>query len=520
MKSTQRGNVVQKLRRAVIFSSRVLKPAARGWNVLEKYLKFIKGGKPDEAKTKAGKPAADGKPTAASTLAGVPLLDPSARPVEDEVVDTGRFAADSVVASVLEVRTSGQTSNLETLRQKIIGRQPVLDRSQHIIGYELLLRSKMQPTNRDPDADLRHMQDEALVRCLAGLDIERLLEDKIAFISISPSMLGHPLLLDLPRKGVVLAVSPDEAKLDESLARCRELRSLGYQIALDGFDGKRALTPFFALAAYIRADISKFNAIELERLTERFQDKSGLKLVATSVATEDDFAAARKVGFHRFEGNYFTSLRPAMPPSVESDRIRVLELLNMVKNQANISKLEEGFKHDPVLSYKLLSYINAPVNAFSQQIRSIAHALVILGHDQLYRWLTLLLFTSGTVDSRSRALMQNALVRARMTELLGQDRLPAPEREGLFIVGIFSLLDVLLNTPMEQALGRLKLPELVVAALARREGVYAPFLGLAVACEQADEDAIVRFADACGMAAHEVNTAQVKALIWAGEIDS
>ena len=111
-------------------------------------------------------------------------------------------------------------------------------------------------------------------------------------------------------------------------------------------------------------------------------------------------------------------------------------------------------------------------NGFQQPIRSIAHALVIIGYKQLYRWLTLL-STSGKADPRSKALLQNALVRARMTELLGQKKLSPAEREGLFIVGIFSLLDVLLNVPMEQALEQLQLPAPVMAALARREGIYA-----------------------------------------------
>ena len=130
-----------------------------------------------------------------------------------------------------------------------------------------------------------------------------------------------------------------------------------------------------------------------------------------------------------------------------------------------------------------------------------------------------MLFTSGKADPRSKALLQNALVRARMTELLGQGKLSPAEREGLFIVGIFSLLDVLLNVPMEQALERLQLPDQVMAALARREGVYAPFLALSVACEEADQEAIIEYAAACGLDANEVNTAQVKALVWAEEID-
>ncbi|MHB9101021.1 MAG: EAL and HDOD domain-containing protein [Sulfuricella sp.] len=489
--------------------------------MLEKYLKFFRGGKSGSDKPDAVPPASRPAAPLSSSLGGsIPLLDSLPSVAAEEPIDTGHIAADNVIASIPEIETTGQRTNAEELRQKIIGRQPVLNRSQQIIGYELLLRSKVLPTVKAPDAALRRMQDEALIRCLVGLDVNRLLEDKLAFVGISSVMLESPLLRKLPSKGVVLVVCPDTDQMEDNLLRCRELRSLGYQIALDDFEAKRDLGQFLTLASFVRVDVARFNAIELGKLADRFLDMSTPQLLAKNVETDEDFEACYKMHFHCFEGNYFTRLRPSMPPRVDSDRIRVLELLNMVKNQEEISRLEEGFKHDAMLSYKLLRYINAPVNGLQQQIRSIAHALVILGYKPLYRWLTLLLFTSGKADPRSKALLQNALVRARMTELLGQGKLPPAEREGLFIVGIFSLLDVLLNVPMEQALEQLQLPDPVMAALARREGVYAPFLALSVACEEADQEAIIEYAAACGLDANEVNTAQVKALVWAEEIDS
>lgn len=485
--------------------------------MLGKYLNFFRGGKSGSDKPDAAPPAS--KPAAPSPGGSIPLLDSLPLVVEEETIDTGHIAADNVVSSIPEIETTGQRTNVEKLRQKIIGRQPVLNRSQQIIGYELLLRSKALPTVKAPDAALRRIQDEVLIRCLMDLDINRLLEDKLAFVGISPAMLENPLLWKLPNKGMVLVVCPDQDNLEDNLLHCRELRSLGYQIALDDFEVKRGLVPFITLASFIRVDVARFNAIELGKLADHFLDKSTPQLLAKNVETDDDFEACYKMRFQCFEGNYFTRLRPSMPPRIDSDRIRILELLNMVKSQEEISKLEEGFRHDAMLSYKLLRYINAPINGFQQPIRSIAHALVILGYKQLYRWLTLLLFTSGKSDPRSKALLQNALVRARMTELLGQGKLSPAEREGLFIVGIFSLLDVLLNVPMERALENLQLPAPVMAALARREGVYAPFLALSVACEEADQEAIIEYAAACGLDAEEVNAAQVKALVWAEEID-
>jgi EAL and modified HD-GYP domain-containing signal transduction protein len=184
-------------------------------------------------------------------------------------------------------------------------------------------------------------------------------------------------------------------------------------------------------------------------------------------------------------------------------------------SNTEIPDLEARFKTDATLSYKLLRFINSAAMGMRQPIQSIGHALVILGYDQLYRWLTLLLFVSGHTDPRSQTLLKNALVRARFTENLGQSRFKADQRGGLFIVGILSLLDALLNQPMEQALADLNLPNDVTDALLKREGPYAPYLDLAIACENYDQDSIERLAQDNRLGAEAVNLAHVNALIWA-----
>jgi EAL and modified HD-GYP domain-containing signal transduction protein len=144
---------------------------------------------------------------------------------------------------------------------------------------------------------------------------------------------------------------------------------------------------------------------------------------------------------------------------------------------------------------------------------------MLLGHDQIYRWLTLLLFTGGEVDPRSQSLLRNALVRAHFTESLGRDRLKPNQRDGLFIVGIFSLLDALLNVPMKQALAGLQLPQAVLDALLDRSGLYAPYVKLALACEHFDQAAIAATAADIGVDADTVNLAHVNALIWSEGIE-
>jgi EAL and modified HD-GYP domain-containing signal transduction protein len=142
-----------------------------------------------------------------------------------------------------------------------------------------------------------------------------------------------------------------------------------------------------------------------------------------------------------------------------------------------------------------------------------------LGYDQTYRWLTLLLFGSVRATARNQALLRNALARAHFTEALGREQLEASQRGGLFITGVFSLLDALLNVPMSQALANLNLPEAVASALIHDDGPYAPYLGLATACERFDQETIATLAADLGLNADSVNLAHVNALIWSESVE-
>jgi EAL and modified HD-GYP domain-containing signal transduction protein len=192
----------------------------------------------------------------------------------------------------------------------------------------------------------------------------------------------------------------------------------------------------------------------------------------------------------------------------------IMDLLNLVMGHADFPAIEAKFKLDAALSYKLLRFINSPAVGLRYPIKSIGQALVMLGHDQLYRWLTLLLFTHEQGDPRSRALLRNAVVRARLTETLGEQHISRGERGGLFITGILSMLDALLGLPLEQALARLKLPEAVIDALLEGTGPYAPYLQLAQACEQFDQDRIAQLSVQARLTPDAVNLAHVNALIW------
>ncbi|MEO1765871.1 EAL and HDOD domain-containing protein [Thiobacter aerophilum] len=396
-----------------------------------------------------------------------------------------------------------------------VGRQAIVDGQQRIIGYELLFRDQAHATQAEITNDLL-AGTRVLVNTLNNMGTEWLFGDRIAFLNVSNPMLESEFLELLPARRVVLEILEDVAPTPELLPRLNDLRAQGFALALDDYDGNPDLDFLLPLVSYVKIDVLATPAERLPDLVASVR-RHPVKLVAERVETRSMFHTCRNLKFDLFQGFYFARPETLTARVINPGQALVLELLNKVRANADIGEIEKGFKRDVALSFKLLRYINSVGFGLSCEIQSIRHALAILGYQQLYRWLTLLVVTANE-GSTPPALMKTAVTRGRLTELLGQELLDKHERDNLFIVGIFSLLDAMLEMPMEQILERLNLPEPIADALLHREGVYGPFLQLAEACEGADIPRIRALAEALTLDPERVNVAHLQALAWVEEL--
>lgn len=397
-------------------------------------------------------------------------------------------------------------------------RQPLLDKDYRLLGYELKVNDK-QPLPVLPGAtSWRQIQDELLLVGVIDGNYQQALSRKLTLLNLHVESLDSPLLDNLPRENMVLAVRP--TSLDPVLlARCQALSREGFALSLDEASFTPALMPLARQCRYLSFDVADNDLFDLCDRMVRVKGIREPRLIARNVRFEDTFAACRKLSFDVFQGYFFTELRPSAPHGIDTSRLLIMKLLNLVMNHAEYPELEAQFKLDAGLTYKLLRYINSPAVGLRAPLSSIQQALLMLGHDQLYRWLTLLLFNHEGTDGRNQALLKNALVRARFTEILGDKALPADLRGGMFITGILSMLDALLNLPMEQAITTLKLSPQTVNALLGRTSPYTPYLRLALACENGDPRLIGHLSAELGLDAEEVNIAHLNALIWSEGLD-
>jgi EAL and modified HD-GYP domain-containing signal transduction protein len=167
-------------------------------------------------------------------------------------------------------------------------------------------------------------------------------------------------------------------------------------------------------------------------------------------------------------------------------RTAVVRLMNLLKTDAELGEIDEEFRKDPVLSYRLLRFVNSAANGFLKEIKSYRQAITILGYQQLHQWMVVMLVTSDASLSRPEVI-KSALVRGRFLELVGKAHFSREQSDDMFMVGVFSRLDEILGVPMEEAIAPLSVTEAVRAALIDREGFHGHVLRLAEALEAADE---------------------------------
>ena len=196
---------------------------------------------------------------------------------------------------------------------------------------------------------------------------------------------------------------------------------------------------------------------------------------------------------------------------------QIVRIMNLVSKEAEIAEIEDQLKADPVISYRLMTYINSAAMGYPREIKSFRQVITILGYHQLYRWLTMLLVTANPRAGRSATGM-NAIIRGRFMELLGIVHFGKPQADDLFVVGVFSLLDVLFDEPMEKLLQPLNIAATMRDALIKRDGPYMPLLLLAEAIEKADEERIDIIHRGLRINIETVHDTYTDALAWAEKL--
>lgn len=365
-----------------------------------------------------------------------------------------------------------------------IARQPIYDRGLGLYGYELLYRGRREDGAFVDDSDLA--TGDVLIRSFVDLGLKSLVGEGRAFINLTRRFFTGEQPVPLAPDQVVLEVLEDVPPDAEVVAGVRALAGQGYEIALDDFRYAPQYDPLLRLAHYVKLDIMAIGTRELPAEVERLR-RFGCRLLAEKVETREEFELCKGLGFEYFQGYFFAKPDLVRGRALQSARHGLVRLLARLQDpQTEVEELEQLIMRDVALSYRLLRYVNNPYVGLSRRIDSIRQAILLLGLDQVRKLATLLLFSVHAEDSPP-GLIALALARGRFCESLAPTR---PEAGPNFTVGLFSLLDAILDLPMEALLAELPLNEAAKAAILHGWGPSGAALRAVTAYEQGDWTAI------------------------------
>lgn len=363
----------------------------------------------------------------------------------------------------------------------LLVRQPIFNRWKRVVGYEVLFHSIDDEQNSfvDREQASRWVMD-AHLHLFRPM---RLTSGKTAFVPVPRSVVVQELVTVLPPSQTVLEVEVDESD-DELVSVCFRLKVTGYPIAVKGFLPWAPVRPLVAIANILKVDFAKVTGSERSKAVSVYATPTR-KMLAENLMTSEDFNEAERLGYDYFQGEFFCKPETVSAKALTSHQFTYLRVMQILSDQSfEFDKVEQVIKTDPSLSFKLLRYINSAAIGVRHKISSLRQALVLLGERLLRRWL-LIAVTTLLLEKKPQEIIVTALIRGHMCEQIAAT-LGLPSDPDPFLVGLFSVLDALVDQPLTEILKEMPLSSEIKDALLKMPTPLGLIYSLVQAYEMAD----------------------------------
>ena len=401
-----------------------------------------------------------------------------------------------------------------------LGRQPILDRTQQIVGFELLFRSA-ESLHCANILDLQAASASVIVNALSEFGFQDVLGRHRGFFNVTYEMLMSDALELLPKDRVVIELLETIIAAEDVVERCRTLKALGFTLALDDHVYSPSFHAIYQLVDIVKVDVLETPVAALPEMVGKLRAWP-LTLLAEKVESAEQYALCSGLGFDLFQGYYFARPVVLRQNKVDVVKIAMLQLMKQVMAETELAEIEETFKQNPGLTYNLLRLVNSVAIGLRVRIKTLRHALMVLGLEQLKRWITLALYACSDNGVQS-PLLEMAAMRGKLMELL-VGSLPAnggkEHADRAFMAGILSLIDVLFEVPMDELVGKLNLVDDVRSALLDRSGALGRLLVLAENLERADFAGVNEQLDHCGISFDQLLSAQLETIAWSDSLSA
>lgn len=401
-----------------------------------------------------------------------------------------------------------------------LGRQPILDRSQAIVAYELLFRNApVGPANVTNDLSAT----ATVIAHASELGIEKVIGDSLGYLNVDAAVLMSDIFQLLPREKIVLEIVETTKVTPEIIERVTQLVNAGFKFALDDVITDSAdLQKLLPLVQVIKLDLRDMPLSALLKLAPQFK-QAGKKLLAEKVETQEQYQLCMDLGFDYFQGYFFAKPAILSGKKLTPSQLAIVHLLNLINSDADTLEIECGIKKDVSLCFNLLRLVNTPAAGARCRIDSISQALMILGRKQLQRWLQIMLYAEPSRKNLAATpLLMLAATRGKLLELIALQREPRNRAmaETAFTVGIMSLMDTLFGMPLEEILEQIPVADAVSQALLHRQGVYGDLLRLAEHTEriEAAEPLRMDLLEKTRLSVEDLRDLQLEAFTWGDSV--
>ncbi|WP_158968239.1 EAL and HDOD domain-containing protein [Paraglaciecola sp. L3A3] len=363
-------------------------------------------------------------------------------------------------------------------------RQPILNKDKTLFAYELLFRDSLK--NIFPNIN----EDVATAKLIEGLQfnlgLETLAKDSLAFINFTHNSLisGYPFLL--PKDKIVVEILETVKPTKKLLDICKELKRKGYLIALDDYEHSKPWEYFFPYVDIIKLDYSITSEAQFEEIITAIESYPKIKLLAEKVETNAEYQHALDLGCEYFQGYFFSRPEVIRSISFTPVQVSVIKLMaEMNKAEPNIAEVTKIFEQEVSLSFKLLRYLQSPIFKRNKAVETIKQAIVILGNNELSRFVSLL-FTAQFANDKPKELSIMSLARARFCELMTDSYILKGVESSAFLIGLLSLIDALVDADIHQLMDKLPLNQNIKDAIINRHDESANLLHFCELFEQAE----------------------------------
>lgn len=392
-----------------------------------------------------------------------------------------------------------------------VARQPIFDKDKNIFAYELLFRDSTD--NYFPEIDGDVATKDLLTNTIFSIGMDKLTGGRKAFINFTENLLTKKVPLLLPKATTVIEILEGIKPYPELIDSCKQLSASGYTIALDDFVYLPELRPLITLANIVKFDF-RYTPKKVINTCLKHISQLKVSLLAEKVETHEEFKEAKKMGFEFFQGYFFCKPEIIEGHEIQGSQLNLMVIMAQINSDAfSFSKLEALISRDIGISYKLFKYINSAYFARACKVSSVKEALVYLGEREIRRFVSLIAM-SRLAKGKPNELIRAACIRGKFCELLSIEAQEQSSPEEMFTLGMFSLIDAVIDQPMDKILSELPLSDTIKRALVDAKGRLAGYIELSRSYESGKWDRVTRLSQALKLTESALSNAYLQACQW------